>query len=825
MTRTAGGLSIYIPGTAATKIEKTPFYKEPGSAEAQEHTPIEQDHAGESEESHLKIFCHACQQKLDVSSLSPFARFNCPVCNAELIVPKWFDNYLLEEPAGAGGMATVYRALDLALDREVAIKILNPEVASEKERSELFLHEARTAATINHYAIIPIYTCGISDNQPYIVMQYLGGGTLELKIKLERKGLPVKQTAKWIRDIADGLDNAKRHGIIHHDIKPGNIMLDSDDNAKIGDFGIAQAVNDARTTKIFELTKSWISPHYVSPEKVIEGKEDHRGDIYSLGATFYHLITGYTPFNDDDATELIRMRVRKDPAPPIQYNPDIPQEISDLIISMMSRDPDKRPAYRDIVKSLNTFLKKGKTGKHTAATATQQHRQTTPRSIPLPASTQNGNPFFKVAFVIIIAVLTGAAVWWISSGKLKDTAGGDKTDNEATAPKEPETLDFLPEASALFAQGNSEAAKEKAELVFNNPNSIPEARKQAALMLAISAYLNMAAQPKDECSFIIERLGTLNIPETDPDITILRFLERYEIQPEALFSRLESDSKKKAIGTFAAFLRSLYNKENITDTIKYFSQFSSASPGFPDGYWGKAWQERLKEWQYCLSAGKRSPTAKMLEPIIAGRLTSRPVTPAATKTSQQTDISVISPAWFAQHRAFAAGRPQLSEYRVGQQQLEQYISALPGDKKNSERQKATFLSQLRESVVSSLSKIPFPTELKLTDGNTVSGRMIFFQNSITICSENGSSRKLSWNELSLNEYINIVLYYIALREEAVSSNMLPEADMKNTCADLYFKLAVLCDWAKDYNRACEFIKKSQNMNKSIDNEIRKYILN
>jgi len=205
MTRTASGLSILIPGSAATSIEKTPFYKETG--ENAPHAPADEQpqHAQEEKEGHLKIFCHVCQQKLDVSGLSPFAHFNCPACNAELIVPKWFDNYLLEEPAGTGGMATVYRALDPALDREVAIKILSPEVASAKERSELFLHEARTAATINHYAIIPIYTCGIFEGQPYIVMQYLGGGTLELKIKMERKGLPLKQTIKWIRDIADGL--------------------------------------------------------------------------------------------------------------------------------------------------------------------------------------------------------------------------------------------------------------------------------------------------------------------------------------------------------------------------------------------------------------------------------------------------------------------------------------------------------------------------------------------------------------------------------------------------------------------------------------------
>ena len=117
--------------------------------------------AADSERRPVKIFCHHCQQKLDVTSLQPFSRFACPMCGNELIVPTWFDTYLLEEPVGVGGMATVYRALDIALDREVAIKILREDVLPGSELSELFLNEARTAAAINHYAVVPIYTCGI----------------------------------------------------------------------------------------------------------------------------------------------------------------------------------------------------------------------------------------------------------------------------------------------------------------------------------------------------------------------------------------------------------------------------------------------------------------------------------------------------------------------------------------------------------------------------------------------------------------------------------------------------------------------------------------
>ena len=110
----------------------------------------------ETEPKILKISCHSCGQKLDLTNFPAFSRVACPECGTELIVPKWFDNYLLEEAGGEGGMATVYRALDLALDREVAIKVLNTDLGSKQEVSELFLHEARTAATINHHAVVPL---------------------------------------------------------------------------------------------------------------------------------------------------------------------------------------------------------------------------------------------------------------------------------------------------------------------------------------------------------------------------------------------------------------------------------------------------------------------------------------------------------------------------------------------------------------------------------------------------------------------------------------------------------------------------------------------
>ena len=284
--------------------------------------------ASEGEPKVLKISCHSCGQKLDLTNFPAFSRVACPQCGTELIVPKWFDNYLLEEAGGEGGMATVYRALDLALDREVAIKVLNSDLGSKQEVSELFLHEARTAATINHHAVVPIYTCGIYEGQTYIVMQFMSGGSLEDLLDKSTEPLPIAHVVSWMRDTAMGLQNACEHGIIHHDIKPANIMLDQEGKAKICDFGISQVVTGKKEDSTVKLTDSWVSPHYVSPEKLVNGKEDFRGDIYSLGATFYHLITGNTPFAENDLDELFRTKVNNDPMAPMHHRKDIPESIS-----------------------------------------------------------------------------------------------------------------------------------------------------------------------------------------------------------------------------------------------------------------------------------------------------------------------------------------------------------------------------------------------------------------------------------------------------------------------------------------------------------------
>ena len=330
----------------------------------------------------VKVFCHQCQQKLDVTKLRPFSMIRCPHCGEKLLVPRWFDSYLLEEPGGSGGMAQVYRALDITLDREVAIKILKDGIRHDSVQAARFLHEARMAAVLNHTNVIPIYTCGVFEGQTYLVMQYMSGGSLESKLPaVAGKEDHLQEILRWFHDTAEGLEHAANNNIIHHDVKPGNILMDQEGNVKIGDFGLAQSASDqSDDSEIPE--EEWVTPHYVSPERISSGKEDYRGDIYSLGATFYHLLTGVPPFDHENLEELIWMRTRQKPVSPAVLRPEIPRNIAALLMRMLNVDPATRPSYGQIISELDSVLSDTKNGSLVLQ-----------RDFPLPISPEEGNSF------------------------------------------------------------------------------------------------------------------------------------------------------------------------------------------------------------------------------------------------------------------------------------------------------------------------------------------------------------------------------------------------------------------------------------------------
>lgn len=300
----------------------------------------------------VKVFCRGCHAKLDVSDLEPFSYFPCPECGTRLRVPKRFDRYLLEKICGYGGMSKVYRAIEPELARRVAVKILNPD-SEANDGGARFLAEARLVARVNHPGIIPIYNCGVYEEQAFLVMRYMESGSLEQWLKEGR--LPdVRQIALWLLKVTEGLEFAlRREKIVHHDVKPGNILISAENEAKLGDFDLADVRDEGDS---LTLCDGWGSPAYVSPERLLYGGEDFRGDIFSMGVTIYELMSGVPPFGvTGEPEELLDRRLEGVARPLAELNPEVSPELSALVGRMMSYAPEDRPEYGEVIAGLKQF--------------------------------------------------------------------------------------------------------------------------------------------------------------------------------------------------------------------------------------------------------------------------------------------------------------------------------------------------------------------------------------------------------------------------------------------------------------------------------------
>jgi len=254
-------------------------------------------------------------------------------------LPQRFGAYRVEALIGAGGMGVVYRASDEALQRQVALKTLLPALAADPEFVARFKREAQSAAALNHPNITQIYAIGQEGTIPFFAMELLGGPSLEGLLK-EKGPLDAHQAATYILQAAMGLRHAAQKQLIHRDIKPSNLMLAEDGSVKITDFGLAKAAK--AETQLTATGEVLGSPGYISPEQAQGGTLDARSDIYSLGATFYHLITGRLPFDAPTPVAMIIKHMSEPLRSPRALNAAIPYPIAACIQKMMAKRPSER---------------------------------------------------------------------------------------------------------------------------------------------------------------------------------------------------------------------------------------------------------------------------------------------------------------------------------------------------------------------------------------------------------------------------------------------------------------------------------------------------
>jgi serine/threonine-protein kinase len=239
---------------------------------------------------------------------------------------------------GAGGMGEVYRARDPRLGREVALKVLPPEVAGSEDRLRRFEQEARAAGSLNHANIVTVYDVGKAGDIAFIAMEFIEGEELRTLIG-EGRPLPVEKAVSIAAQVADGLAYAHQHGVVHRDIKPANIMVAPSGPVKITDFGIARMRSSGDLTQTGMMLGS---PKYMSPEQVIGKRADHRSDIFSLGVILYEMLTGTAPFNGDNVTALMYQIVNFVPPAPSAVNPTVPELLDYIVAKMLTKALDER---------------------------------------------------------------------------------------------------------------------------------------------------------------------------------------------------------------------------------------------------------------------------------------------------------------------------------------------------------------------------------------------------------------------------------------------------------------------------------------------------
>ena len=249
--------------------------------------------------------------------------------------------FLVDAEIGRGGMAVVYRATDLRLNRRVAIKLLPPELAFNADVRERFLREAQTSAQLAHPNIVPIYTVDEREGMVFFVMALVDGESLAERLKRETR-LSVDETRRIVADVADALAYAHERGVVHRDVKPDNIMLDrATGRAVVTDFGIARAAaGDSRLTVTGVAVGT---PAYMSPEQAIGERElDGRRDIYSLGVVAYQMLAGEPPFRAGNTPAMLVKHLSEAPRQLDTLRPDTPPPLVNAIMRSLAKKPEKR---------------------------------------------------------------------------------------------------------------------------------------------------------------------------------------------------------------------------------------------------------------------------------------------------------------------------------------------------------------------------------------------------------------------------------------------------------------------------------------------------
>jgi len=356
----------------------------------------------QSENTDTARFCSNC-----AASLIPSEEISAPTetleaAREELTTGSTFANrYQIIEELGKGGMGKVYKALDKEIDGKVALKLIKPEVAADKNTIKRFRNELKMARDIAHKNVCRMYDLNKEEGSYYITMEYVSGE--DLKSFIRRSGqLAVGTTVRIAKEVCEGLSEAHKLGVVHRDLKPSNIMIDKEGNARIMDFGIARSIAGKGITGAGVMIGT---PEYMSPEQAELKEVDQRSDIYSLGVILYEMVTGRVPFEGETPLGIAMKHKSEMPKDPKEINAQVPEDLSRVILRCMEKDKGKR--YQS-AGEVSSELEKIEKGIPTTERVVPKRKPITSKEITVTFGLKK---LFIPAMIVVGIVIAGVIIW------------------------------------------------------------------------------------------------------------------------------------------------------------------------------------------------------------------------------------------------------------------------------------------------------------------------------------------------------------------------------------------------------------------------------
>lgn len=350
--------------------------------------------------------CPDCAAVLDISEEAPLSEVSCPVCGAPMKARTQFNNFTLQAQIGVGGMGVVYRARDTKLNRLVALKVVIKEYSSDPDYHAKFEHEARMAAQVNHPHVVKVYSFGSDHGLFYIAMELVDKGSLDDLIT-SKKRLPEEQVLDIGIQIAEGLNAACKRGLIHRDVKPGNILFSDEQTSKIVDFGLALPMEHTAGADKKE-GEVWGTPYYIAPEKLDHAPEDFRSDIYSLGATLFHALAGRPTFLETTNSIGTLRKLKKQEVGLQSVAPDVSSATAYVINRTLQYDPAKRhQSYDELIEHLKYARTKLEEGGDSQSPTKRLLEEDSPKKVIAKL----------VSMAVLLVVLIGGLLFVFRGGK------------------------------------------------------------------------------------------------------------------------------------------------------------------------------------------------------------------------------------------------------------------------------------------------------------------------------------------------------------------------------------------------------------------------